>query len=70
MRFIAIASVSCTSWPSEPKLIAPVMKRRMIASSGSTSSSGTAGPAGLIANSPRKVLCRSAWSLICAAYFW
>ena len=60
---------AAVSGAASAQLIAPVKKRRRMASSGSTSSSGTAGPAGLIANSPRSVLCRSAWSLICAAYF-
>ena len=39
MRFIAIASVSCASADSEPKLIAPVQKRLTISLAGSTSSS-------------------------------
>ena len=38
--FMAIAIVSCASRLIEPKLIAPVTKRRMIASSGSTCSKG------------------------------
>ena len=45
------------------------MNRRMMASSGSTDSSGTGLPAGRIVNSPRSVLCFSDWSLIIAAYF-
>ena len=55
MRFIAIASVSCASWLIEPYDIAPVAKRFTIASTGSTSSSGTFCPAGFRRNSPRSV---------------
>ncbi len=40
MRFIAIASVSWASVEIEPRLIAPVTKRRTICAAGSTSSSG------------------------------
>src|ERR1051326_4126068 len=41
MRFIAIASVACASGDSAPSDIALEMKRRRIASTGSTSSIGT-----------------------------
>ena len=37
IRFIAIASVSCASRPSEPSDIAPVEKRLTISAAGSTS---------------------------------
>ncbi len=43
---MAIASVSCASLEIEPSDIAPVAKRRTISLDGSTSSSGTGGPAG------------------------
>jgi len=45
IMFIAIASVSWASADSEPCDIAPVENRRVIASTGSTSSRGTGGPA-------------------------
>ena len=57
---MAMASVSCASWLIEPNDIAPVEKRFRMASTGSTSSSGTAGPAGLSVNRPRSVARRSA----------
>jgi hypothetical protein len=41
MRFMATASVVCASRDMEPKLMAPVEKRRTILAAGSTSSSGT-----------------------------
>ena len=41
IRFIATARVVCASRLIEPKLIAPVVKRRTIALAGSTSSSGS-----------------------------
>ena len=44
IRFIAIASVSCASRLSAPRLIAPVVKRLTISVAGSTSSSGTGSP--------------------------
>ncbi len=43
-RFMAIASASCASCEIEPKLIAPVAKRRTISDTGSTSSSGIGVP--------------------------
>ena len=46
IMFIAIASVSCASAESAPCDIAPVEKRRVIASTGSTSSIGTGSLAG------------------------
>src|SRR6266853_609123 len=39
-RFIAMASVSCASLPSDPNDIAQVQNRRVMALAGSTSSSG------------------------------
>ena len=44
-RFIATASVSCASGEMDPKLIAPVQNRLTNSAAGSTSSSGTDGPA-------------------------
>ncbi len=58
MRFMAMASVSCASLLIEPNDIAPVAKRFTISDAGSTSSSGTGGPAGLKSNMPRSI-CRS-----------
>ncbi len=55
MRFMAIASASWASWLIEPYDMAPVLKRRTIDSTGSTSSSGTGGPAGFSRISPRSV---------------
>ena len=55
MRFMAMASVSCASLLMEPKDMAPVAKRFTISAAGSTSSSGTGGPAGLKSNMPRSV---------------
>src|SRR6266568_1198768 len=60
-RFIAIASVSCTSRPSEPSDIAPVEKRLTISAAGSTSSSGMPpSPAKLKSSRPRSVALRAA----------
>jgi hypothetical protein len=44
MRFMAMARASWASWLIEPYDIAPVLNRRTIASTGSTSSRGTGGP--------------------------
>ena len=72
MRFIATASVEWASREMEPKLIAPVAKRRTMAAAGSTSSSGTgASPisaAMRMRNSPRMVDCATAASFTMAAY--
>ena len=68
MRFMAIARASCASLLMEPYDMAPVLKRAVIASTGSTSSSGTGAAAGLNANSPRRVASRSDWSSISRAY--
>ena len=48
MRFIAMASASCASGDSAPSDIPALSKRGRMASTGSTSSSGTAGPAARI----------------------
>jgi hypothetical protein len=48
MRFMAMASVVCASVEIEPSDMAPVAKRLTISLAGSTSSSGTGGPAGRI----------------------
>ena len=53
MRFIAIASVSCASGPSAPRLIAPVEKRCAIVLMSSTSSSGTGSPTAVGLSRPR-----------------
>jgi hypothetical protein len=63
-RFMAIASVVCASHEIEPNDIAPVANRWTICAAGSTSSSGTGGPAGRSANKPRRFFRRRAWSLI------
>ena len=55
IRFMAIASDSCASWLIEPYDIAPVLKRRTIDSTGSTSSIATGSPAGRSRISPRSV---------------
>src|ERR1700720_4177538 len=64
MRFIAIAKVVCASRLIEPKLIAPVAKRRTMLAVGSTSSSGIGSSAGLNSIRPRVVSSRSLWSLM------
>ena len=55
MRFMAIAKVSWASLLMEPKDIAPVAKRCTISEADSTSSNGTAGPAGWKSNMPRSI---------------
>ena len=50
--------VSNASLAGLPAVVAPVAKRLTISLAGSTSSRGTAGPAGLISKSPRRVMCR------------
>src|SRR5215470_19833347 len=62
--FIALASVSCASAEIEPYDMAPVENRRTIASTGSTSSSGTGGRTPVrSSNSPRRVAAsRDSWS--------
>ncbi len=55
-RFIAIASVSCASLEIEPSDIAPEAKRLTISLDGSTSSSGTGGPAGSSSSRLRSVV--------------
>ena len=67
IRFIAIASVSCASCEMEPYDIAPVLKRRMMASADSTSSSGTGVGAFLNSSRLRSVQCARPWSLISRA---
>ena len=69
IRFIAIASVSCASRPSEPSDIAPVEKRLTISAAGSTSSSGMP-PSSAKRNliSPRSVAFRAASSLTSREY--
>ena len=68
IRFMAMASVSCASWLIDPYDIAPVEKRGRIASTGSTSSSGTGGPAGFSRNRPRSVARRWLWSSTSRVY--
>ena len=67
MRFIAIASVSWASLLIEPYDIAPVLKRFMICSAGSTSSIGIASE-DLNSSRPRSVQRFFDCSLISAAY--
>ena len=67
IRFMAIASVVCASRLIEPKLIAPVAKRRTISLAGSTSSSGTGSAAKRNSIRPRIVSSRALWSLMLAA---
>ena len=55
IRFMAIASASCASWLMEPYDMAPVLNRARIASTGSTSSSGTAFASGRKSIRPRSV---------------
>ena len=62
MRFMAIASVSCASWLIDPYDIAPVAKRFMIDSTGSTSSIGMGAAAARSAMSPRSVASCWLWS--------
>ncbi len=69
MRFIAIARLSCASLLIEPKDIAPVLKRRMMDSTGSTSSSGTAGPAYFSFSMERMVIRCSFSPCTSLAYF-
>ncbi len=57
-RFIAMPSVSCASGDSEPRLIAPVAKRRTISADDSTSSSGIGSAAGTSSSRPRSVCSR------------
>ena len=60
IRFMAIASVSWTSWLSEPKDIEPVENRRRMAATGSTSDNGTGAPdRGLKSSRPRMFFKRS-----------
>jgi hypothetical protein len=67
MRFMAMASVVCASRLIEPKLMAPVAKRRTILAAGSTSSTGIAFSAHLNCIRPRMVSSRSLCSLIVVA---
>ena len=66
MRFMAMASVVCASQEMEPKDMAPVENRLTMADVGSTSSSGTGSPAGLISNRPRRFFSLVSWVLILA----
>ena len=54
---MATASASWASWLIEPYDMAPVLKRRTIASTGSTSSIGTGARFGLRRIRPRSVYC-------------
>src|SRR5206468_9979166 len=64
MRFMAMASVSCASLLIEPKDMAPVAKRLMIDSAGSTSSRGTGLSADFRSINPRTVQKRALVELI------
>ncbi len=55
MRFMAMANVWWASRLMEPYDMAPVAKRLMIASAGSTSSMGTGGRSSLKVKRPRSV---------------
>ena len=68
IRFIAIASVSCASWLIDPNDIAPVENRGRIFSIGSTSDSGTGGPAGFSLKRLRKVARFWLWSSTSLVY--
>ncbi len=59
MRFIAMANVVCASQLMDPNDIAPVAKRFMISSAGSTSSIGTGLPRRKVINPRRVGLSRS-----------
>ncbi len=62
MRFMAMASVSCASGESAPSDMPGVTKRRRMAVTGSTSSSGTATAAVLKASRSRSATGGSAWT--------
>ena len=56
IEFIASAIVSCASLESEPKLMAPTLKRLTIASAGSTSERSTFGRSDLNSQIERSVV--------------
>jgi hypothetical protein len=62
--FIAIASVSCASADSEPKLIAPVQNRLTMSAAGSTSSTASGFAATLKSSKPRSAPVLRACSLM------
>src|SRR5262249_59520732 len=68
MRFMAMASVSWASLLIEPYDMAPVLKRFMIASTGSTSSRGIGLAANFRSKRPRSVHNRRDWLLTSSLY--